>query len=157
MKTYILNGFMYPLDKYFPNSDKVKNIWRWNWNKKKAIEFADTIKGPCQLIGFSDGATAALEVANNSIYVQRVYCHSCMYRSHEMLRRFEVVFFRTNGDTTPTYDGTEKRFLSYKVAGYPCEIMDLDPVTISNKNIVDRISGLFGHQFENAMPYIKIT
>jgi hypothetical protein len=153
VKFYSLNGFMYPLDRFLPSN--VENVWRWNWTQKKAIEFAKSITEPCTLIGFSDGATAALEVAQNSIYVQKVYCHSCMNRSHEKKRKFEVSFFRTIGDKTPTYNQTYEVYMSYLMSYYPCSLCSFAPVELKGKKIRDLLIGPLNHQFHNCLPYIS--
>jgi hypothetical protein len=151
MKIYGLNGFLYPLP--LPKT-RVEPVWEFNWNDQRAEKFAKTIKEDCILIGFSDGATAALTVAQCSKFVKAVYCHSCMYSSYKLIRYFDVHFFSTIGDTTPTYEGTEKTFHKYVLAGYNCNILDLQPEPIKSFNPVHMIMNRKNHHFTNCIKYL---
>jgi len=149
LKIYALNGFLYPLP-----LENVEHVWRWNWNDKRAEEFAKTIKEDCILIGFSDGATASLTVAQNSPFVKKVYCHSCMYSSYPLKRKFDVNFFTTIGDSTPTFEGTEKTFHKYLINGYNCNIVDLKPEPIKSLNPVHLMMNRKNHHFTNCIKYL---
>jgi hypothetical protein len=148
-KIYALNGFLYPLP-----LENVEHVWRWNWNNKQAEEFAKTIKEDCILIGFSDGATASLTVAQNSPFVKKVYCHSCMYSSYPFKRKFDVSFFTTIGDSTPTFEGTEKTFHKYLLNGYKCGIIDLRPEPIKSWNPIHLMMNRKNHHFTNCIKYL---
>jgi hypothetical protein len=121
MKTICLNGFLYSIKKWLP--DFVVEEYRHNWTERNAIELARKLNAGrelVRLIGFSDGATAALTVANHCDYVREVYCHSCQYREHRIKREFETRFFATIGDRAGTildgesiYDQTLATFEQY--------------------------------------------
>jgi hypothetical protein len=153
MKIYALNGFLYPL----PLPDcKVEHVWEWNWNDKRAEKFAKTIKEDCILIGFSDGATASLTVAQCSRYVKKVYCHSCMYSKYPIKRQFEIQFFSTISDSTPTYEGTEKTFLKYSMNGYKCNLTNLPPEPIKSYNPIHLMMNKKNHHFTNCLRYLPL-
>lgn len=148
MKIYALNGFLYPLP-----IENVDHVWRWNWSDRNAEQFARTIKEECILIGFSAGAKAALTVAQNSKFVKRVYCHSCLYSSYPLKRKFDVSFFITKDDKL-IKDGTDRTFLRYQCNGYNCSIMDLDAQPIPGYNPVHIFMNKNNHHFENCLEYL---
>jgi S-formylglutathione hydrolase FrmB len=101
-----LNGFRHSLRRCF--NDRVEIVDRFNWAERNAIRFAKTITEPTTVIGFSDGATAALTIANHTRHVRVVVAHSPMFRQEEVRTTADLYFFRTVGDRTPTFEATEQ-------------------------------------------------
>jgi hypothetical protein len=69
-------------------------------------DFAATIREPVTLIGFSEGANAALMVASHSPMVRVAIVHSCEDKPVGFNAACEYRFFATLSDMTPTLDGT---------------------------------------------------
>jgi predicted esterase len=156
VKYLALNGFRHPLNRYFNN--KVECVNKFNWTYSNAVEYAiSNIKEPTVVIGFSDGATAALTMARHSPLVKSVYAHSPMFREESRKLKCRVHLFRTGGDTTPTYHDTWNVYEHLKVSNYPVNvtlqtlfpgphepIRDLATFTMWLKN----------HQFRNCLPHL---
>jgi hypothetical protein len=114
VKYIALNGFRHPLNRYF--TDSVHCINRFNWTRAAAIQLAKQIDADGQettVIGFSDGATAAVTIGRHSKLTAHVYAHSPMYEASDLpLAAGALTLIRTQGDTTPTFAATLEVFWS---------------------------------------------
>jgi hypothetical protein len=165
MKTICLDGFLYSIKKWLP--DFVVEEYRHNWTERNAIDLACKLNAdrePVRLIGFSDGATAALTVANHCDYVREVYCHSCQHREHRIKREFETQFFATIGDRAGTildgksvYDQTLATFEQYAQYDRVLNSIELlDRLPFSRPTMFERlVLGPMGHQFHNCLDRIR--
>lgn len=157
-----LNGFRHSLGRYF--TDGVELAERFNWTEKSAIRLAQTIREPTTLIGFSDGATAALTVANHSPHVRRVIAHSPMFRDEPTRTIAQIYLFRTEGDTTPTYQATEAVFRHLLQSddssdengpGWGLHLCTIDPLPpLPVRDAATAVMRRRNHQFHNALPLI---
>lgn len=153
MKYIALNGFRHPLNRYF--NHRVECINKFNWTERNAIAFANTIKEPTTIIGFSDGATAALTIANNSIHVREVYAHSPMYRNDTIRTRAKIRLFRTRGDTTPTFNNTLRVFDRYQFHPVDVTMLTLPPGPHEPiRDLATLTMWLRNHQFRNCLLYL---
>jgi len=147
MQYLALNGFRHSLTRYF--NSKVICIEVFNWTERLAIQLACQLTEPTTLIGFSDGATAALTAACHSRQVVAVYAHSPMTpRSLAFNPRARITLFRTKGDTTPTF----KHTLDIHIRA-ESRLLTLDPVPHEPvRDIATFIMKIRGHQFRNCLP-----
>jgi len=155
MKYIALNGFQHSLQRYFNKT--VTCVDRFNWTKRSAILFAKHITEPTTIIGFSDGATAAITIANNSHYVVKCYAHSPMYRDETIRSGIDIKLFRTIGDITPTYKSTALVLSRYKRSVVPNTISLLDLLPVPPEKVKDVgtfAMKRFTHQFRNCLPYL---
>ncbi len=157
MRYLALNGFRHSLGRYF--TDGVQLAERFNWPEKSAIRLAQTIREPTTLIGFSDGATAALTVANHSTHVRRVIAHSPMFRDEPTRTSAQIYLFRTEGDTTPTFEATDAVFYHLCPFGRDqqrhVQIFTLDPLPpLPVRDAATAVMKRRNHQFHNALPVI---
>ena len=153
MRYLALNGFRFSLDRYF--GPEVECINRFNWTEKNAREYALTITTPTTIIGFSDGATAALAMSDASPFVHKVYAHSPMFHPRETIRHQDISLFRTKGDRTPTYAQTRQVYDRY--AESPAQVQLLDLPALPNAPVCDLatfIMKIKKHQFHNCLPYL---
>lgn len=158
MRFMALNGFRHSLRPYF-DTDIVEIRDEFNWTARKALRLADEItrdRVPTAVIGFSDGATAAVRAAMNSPYVVRVYAHSPMYTDLQPdVRSFECLLFRTRGDRTPTFrlTGDLAASLIQKMHN-PCQVSlttlaAAEPLPV--RGVATLIMRWKGHQFHNCL------
>lgn len=102
-----LNGLFYSIAKWL-HPTRVTEVYRHVWTRGKAAALAREIGSdgrPTVLLGFSSGATAALEVAGRAPNVTEVYAHSPVWRWHTPSRRGPWIhIYGTVGDrlTGPT-------------------------------------------------------
>ena len=111
MKYIALNGFGHRLNRYF--NDSVECPFQVNWTERNAIDLARSLTEPTTIIGFSDGATAALTVANHSPHVVRCHAHSPMFRKERRYRPCRISLYISSGDKTPTWDATYRVYNHY--------------------------------------------
>ena len=156
MKYIALNGFGHSLRRYFPGN-RVRCVDRANWTYRNAKQFARSITEPTTIIGFSDGATAALTIANSSEHVVKCYAHSPMFRTDAIRPEVDVTLFRTIGDTTPTYQQAHfvREYYSDSDVPHSIELIDLEMV--QHEPVVD-VATFFmrrhNHQFRNCLPHL---
>jgi hypothetical protein len=165
MKTICLNGFLYSIKKWLP--DFVHEEYRTNWTEKNARALAASLNAKreyVRLIGFSDGATAALTIANHCWFVREAYVHSCQYREHEIKRPFRVHFFATIGDRAgrlidgeTIYDQTIATFEQYAQQDRAnASIEFLAPLPFTRPTLFERlVLGPTNHQFQNCVDRIN--
>ena len=161
MRFIALNGFRHSLRPYFDeHAVEIRDVF--NWTRKNAMQLADQItqdRSPTTLIGFSDGATAAVTVAINSPYVSRVYAHSPMHMDiTRPVRMFECMLYRTRGDKTPTYSGTGS-LCAELIANMdqPCVVSlstlkPLPPLPV--RGLATLVMRWKQHQFHNCLPLL---
>ena len=131
---------------------------RLSWSRKQALRVAESIYKPTVVIGFSAGATAALHIAIANNLVLGVYAHSPMDRISTYECPFAVVcIFRTNGDTTPTYEGALDAYLKLCTSQWPetPALRNLDPV--DPEPIRDPATFVMWrrtHQFRNCLSFL---
>lgn len=158
MKYIALNGFRHSLRRYF--NDRVECVERFNWTHKNATEYAKTITEPTCVIGFSDGATAALAMANTSKHIKRVIAHSPQYKKYEVTSRADLSLFSTVGDRTGTFMDTadvhrqwdtRKRYF----AMIPTVLLELKPIDhVAIRDLATFIMRIKTHQFHNCLPHL---
>jgi hypothetical protein len=154
-----LNGFGYSIAKWLP--DYVQTPFRLNWTRRRAYLLAQELQAdprPTTLIGFSDGATAALHVAEFAWCVTEVHCHSCLSpRRHTRTKPITITFYRTIGDTTPTVKATYNEYKAYEACGYDAVLIDLPYKEFDEPSFVERVMlSRLRHQFHNAVPWLKL-
>lgn len=158
MKYIALNGFRHSLRRYF--NDSVECVDRFNWTHKNAVEYAKTITEPTCVIGFSDGATAALAMANESEMIHRVYAHSPQFRSYDIKSRADVFFYATQGDRTGTFMDTQDAHRIWDTSGryrmgYVTALKILPPIQpVPVRDFATLMMRLMTHQFHNCLPYL---
>jgi predicted esterase len=158
MRYVALNGFRHPLDRYF--NENVECLDVFNWTYENAMRYAfHKIKEPTTLIGFSDGATAALTIARLNAYVKVVYAHSPMYRDELLTPKARIHLFRTQGDTTPTYGQTWQVFESLTCSSGKVHVtlQDLHPGPFEPiRDLATMVMWFKGHQFRNCLPHLPL-
>ena len=152
MEFYALNGFGHSLGRYFDPS-KVLAVDRINWNHRNAEDFGRGLTAPATLIGFSDGATAAITAAVYSRHVVHVIAHSPMVpRCRMETLGCPVDLYRTIGDTTPTFWATANLYQLAKLDDVAISIEDLDPLPpITGRGLILRVMAARLHQFHNVL------
>ena len=151
MQYIALNGFRHPLNRYF--NDKVQCVNEFDWNNKTIHKLNALIKTPTILIGFSDGATAALHISAINPNIQVVYAHSPMIPDILPTRpKSYVTLFRTRGDTTPTYRATLRihELLAHKITS--CIIYTINPLPpLPIRDFATLVMAWKKHQFHNCL------
>jgi len=152
MKYMALNGFRHSLDRYFNN--EVEIVDRFNWTQRNAVEYAMTIDEPTVLIGFSDGATAALTMANYCPLVRAVYAHSAAFRPEKIVSKAVIHLFHTYGDTATDFrDFTN--ICNQWTGRTTVQSMSLNPLTpLPVRDLATLVMRLKGHQFHNCLPHL---
>jgi len=125
----------------------------------RAIEYFISMRSSEQftLVGFSRGATFALEIAERNRNVVAVYAHSCLRPQTEPRRRdLAVVFFRTIRDQAPgVFEETYEVCQLYKGIGAPTVLWTLPPMPFPKPlTMFERGLARMNHQFHNAVPTI---
>lgn len=160
MKYIALNGFRHSLRRYF--NSNVKCVERFNWTHANAVEYAKTITEMTCVIGFSDGATAALAMANESRFIARVYAHSPQFVKYDVHSNADVILFATNGDRTGTFMGAENAYDQWETharyaRGVITKITALDRLPhIPIRNLATFIMRISSHQFHNCLPLLPL-
>lgn len=152
MRYFAFNGFGHSLGRYFDHN-KVLAVDRLNWNHRNAEDFGRGLTAPATLIGFSDGATAAITAAVYSPHVVHVIAHSPMVpRCRLETLGCPVDLYRTIGDTTPTFNATANVYQLAKLADVAISIEDLDPLPpITGRGLILKVMAQRVHQFHNVL------
>jgi alpha/beta superfamily hydrolase len=159
MQYIALNGYRHAVDRYFTR--EVRCVYARNWTQKNASEFAKTITSPTTLIGFSDGATAAMTIASENEWVQVLHAHSPMYREVTKVHGTEVNLYRTVGDKSPTFEQTARtrdlwlrlqteQGVYNNVGMYTLAAMEAIPI----RSFSTLVMWWTNHQFHNCLPYL---
>jgi len=156
MQYIALNGFRHPLNRYF-NLVKVQCVNEFDWNNKTINKLNALIKTPTILIGFSDGATAALHISAINPNIQVVYAHSPMIPDILPTRpTLNIWLYRTKGDTTPTYKNTLRihDLLTDSPVLYH-DIKTLNPLPhLPIRDLATLVMAWKKHQFHNCIPHL---
>jgi hypothetical protein len=162
VKYIALNGFRHPLNRYF--TDAVQCVNRFNWTQAAAIRLAEQIDADGQettVIGFSDGATAAVTVARHSKVTAHVYAHSPMYEASDLpLAARRLTLFRTKGDTTPTFDDTLEVFWAFCRSTERTRLHIHTLLPLPAQPVRDAATWLMrrkSHQFHNCLPFLPAS
>jgi hypothetical protein len=99
-------GYLYSIAKWLPSYVRHISAGPWGFTHRWCRDFAATITGPVVLVGFSEGANAAMQVASHSPMVRKAIIHSCEDKPVAFNAGCEYQFFCTLQDLTPTLDGT---------------------------------------------------
>jgi hypothetical protein len=99
-------GYLYSIAKWLPLHVRHYSAGAFGFTQRWCQDFAATIREPVTLIGFSEGANAAMAVASHSPMVTRAIVHSCEDKPVEFNAGCEYRFFATLKDSTPTFEGT---------------------------------------------------
>jgi alpha/beta superfamily hydrolase len=152
VRYFAFNGFGHSLGRYFDPA-KVLPVDRLNWNHRNAEDFGRGLTAPATLIGFSDGATAAITAAVYSPHVVHVIAHSPMVpRCRLETLDCPVDLYRTIGDTTPTFAATANLYQLAKLADVAISIEDLDPLPpITGRGLILKVMAAKVHQFHNLL------
>jgi alpha/beta superfamily hydrolase len=152
VRYFAFNGFGHSLGRYFDPA-KVLPVDRLNWNNRNAEDFGRGLTAPATLIGFSDGATAAITAAVYSPHVVHVIAHSPMVpRCRLETLDCPVDLYRTIGDTTPTFAATANLYQLAKLADVAISIEDLDPLPpITGRGLILKVMAAKVHQFHNLL------
>lgn len=97
------NGFGYSIQKYLGPG---KEEWRWNWNRRKVIQWEKSLEEETIVVGFSDGATAASHLPGISPFVNRVILHSPLFDRPIVDPNAEYWIYCTEGDRTSSAQGS---------------------------------------------------
>jgi pimeloyl-ACP methyl ester carboxylesterase len=146
MRYIALNGFGHSLRRYF--NDRVECIDRTIWTRRAAENVIRKIKEPVTIFGFSMGATAALQMANQSQWIHEVYAHSPerLWWNGEAMP--EVTIIRTIGDTTPTFAQALETHRSWKYS----RLIDLPPLEhIPVTDVITWVMRRRSHQYHNSL------
>lgn len=158
MKYIALNGFRHSLRRYF--NDDVECVERFNWTHKNAVEYAKSIAEPTCVIGFSDGATAALAMANSSPWVRIVFAHSPQFVKYRVESRADLFLYSTIGDRTGTFMDTRDVSRQWETgaryfAGVVTTLRELPPVDyVPIRDLATFIMRIKSHQFHNCLPHL---
>jgi len=154
MQIYALNGYLYPIEPRLKPAlaDYVVQFpYHANWTPRRAEALSATIRSPCILIGFSDGADAAARIAKSNPNVKALFFHSGLDSGIKLPDSVDFVAYRTTGDRTPTYQQT-KRFYWRQRDGVMVELV---PVAFDDPTRFERtFLTPLGHQFHNAIPHL---
>lgn len=105
-KVIAFGGWMYSIAKWLPLRVEHHKSPVWGFTERWCRDFAATLQQPTTLIGFSEGANAAMRIAAHSPMVTTAVVHSCEDKRFAFNPNCYYHFFCTLQDTTPTFDGT---------------------------------------------------
>jgi hypothetical protein len=157
MQIYALNGYLYSIEPRLKPAlaDYVVQFpYHANWTPRRAEALSATIRSPCILIGFSDGADAAARIAKSNPNVKALFFHSGLDNGLTIPGSIDFVAYRTTGDRTPTYRQTE-RFFYRQWGGVMVQLVPdaFDNPTRFEKTFLKPLN----HQFHNAIPHLVKT
>lgn len=142
-----LNGFMYSIKPRFPKLDLPTYFYYSpNWTYRTAQNVSKKITTPTILFGFSDGATWAIRIAADNPNIRLVLVHSTLVPS--VICTTPAVFYRTKGDKTGCFSGTQRAFNNHQSPNKL--LIDLDPVPFPGKTVKETFLQAVNHQFHNA-------
>jgi len=158
MRIIALNGMLYPLRKWLPS--KVETPYRWTWREQDADALSATIQEPTALVGFSVGATAAARIALTNPWIKIAYLHSPgNYKGPFIESQCVFRIFRTEGDTTPTFDSSQQLHSSLKQQKdfTSSPLVTLPYVPFKSPTLWERWALARRHHiFHNILPYLPI-
>lgn len=160
MRTIAIGGLLYPIDRFLASSVSFHSVRaRGQAETLKAIRRAiESDSGPTRLIGFSRGATFAIQLFEDYPQVVEVYAHSAGTLKCPVRRtRGRVQFFRTDGDRMGNvFKATGDLYSAYVKAGLlGVSIDDLPFERIAvPSNPTERLMNLRKHVFHNCLPHL---
>jgi len=152
--TIAFGGWLYSIAKWLPGVRHYNSPIR-GFTDRWCQDFASRLRRPVTLIGFSEGANAALAIAAYSSHVVRAIVHSCEEKKTSINRGCRYSFFATLGDTTPTFEDTievARRALASKAHTdlQFLKYQDFDKPTWFERKILSPKR----HIFHNVLPHI---
>lgn len=151
-------GWLYPISKWLPSFVRHYASPILGFSANWCREFARTIKVPTILIGFSEGANAAIQIASQSHQVRQAIVHSCEFVPVEPRAFCQYRLFRTIGDTTPTFQKTQWTFDAISEQGAVATLTDLPFVPFAKPTFFERTQlARRKHIFHNILPSIDHT
>ena len=159
MRYYALGGLNYPIARFLPPI--VEDAGTRLWSKRAIDNLLDIITSGGErvtLIGFSKGASVAIELALRSPLVAKVHAHSPgpFTKPTYYFTQAEFVFYHTVGDKLTTDSAIiDTRFALSKIVGkwIPYEL--LSPLPFQKPKLLERFMQNRCHQFHNAAQIIS--
>lgn len=149
-------GWLYPIAKWLPSFVRHYASPILGFSAGWCRDFAYTIKTPTILIGFSEGANAAMIVAGHSPMVRQAIVHSCEWVKYQINFSCQYRLFRTTGDTTPTFKETQWTYNDLADRGANATGQDLSFIPFSNPTFFERTQlARRKHIFHNCLPMIS--
>lgn len=148
-------GWLYPIAKWLPSFVAHHASPLFGFSSMWCREFAMSINKPTTLIGFSEGASAAMLIAEHSPMVRQAVIHSCERGPYKPNANCLYRLFCTVGDTTPTLDGTVDTFDSITNRNADATIQFLPFVPFESPTFFERRQlARRKHIFHNVLPHI---
>jgi len=148
-------GWLYSIAKWLPEHVRHHSAPLRGFTNRWCESFASKITRPTTVVGFSEGANAAMMVAAYSPMVRLAIVHSCEDKSFEFNRRCDYRFFLTKEDKTPTAEGTRRTAVRASNAQISHELKVLcfepfeSPTLFERKVLTPRF-----HIFHNVLPQL---
>jgi hypothetical protein len=151
-------GWLYPISKWLPSFVRHYPSPLLGFSANWCRDFAYTLKVPTILIGFSEGANAAMMVAGHSPMVKQAVVHSCEWVRYQINFSCKYRLFRTEGDTTPTFAQTQRTYSDLADRGASVIRTDLPFVPFAKPTFFERTQlARRKHIFHNILPFIDRT
>lgn len=148
-------GWLYPIAKWLPSFVRHYAAPVLGFSPSWCRDFAWSLKAPAVLIGFSEGANAAMMVAGHAPQARQAIVHSCERIRYQINFACQYRLFRTEGDTTPTFQGTQQVFDHLAVCGAQATLTDLPFVPFAKPTFFEsRQLARRKHIFHNVLPAI---
>jgi len=155
-QTIALGGWLYGIGKWLPNAHHI-NCPVWGFTERWCRDFAASLRRPVVLIGFSEGANAAMAIAAHSPMVVRAFIHSCENKKPSFNHNCQYSFYVTLGDTTPTFEGTCEVAEDAASDGATASLSLLEYQDFENPTLFEkRFLAPRQHIFHNALPLIGL-
>jgi hypothetical protein len=151
-------GWLYPVSKWLPAFVRHHASPLLGFSANWCRSFALAIDRPTILVGFSEGANAAMQIAGYSPQVREAIIHSCEWVRFQINYACQYRLFRTDGDTTPTHKATQWTFNELAESGARATIQDLPFVPFAKPTFFEsRQLARRKHIFHNVLPHISAT
>jgi dienelactone hydrolase len=148
-------GYLYSIAKWLPAHVIHYSSMLWGFTDRWCQNFAMQISQPVILIGFSEGANAALQVASHSPMVTRAIVHSCEDKPVGFNAACDYRFFATLTDLTPTLEGTIATAQRARHGCIRSELTFLPSVAFEKPTWFERkVLAPRNHIFHNLLPYL---
>ena len=146
-------GWLYPISKWLPSFVRHYPAPLLGFSASWCRDFSYTLKVPTILIGFSEGANAAMMIAGHSSMVKQAIVHSCEWVRYQINFSCQYALFRTVGDTTPTFQGTQRTYKDLADHGAQATGTDLPFVPFAKPTFFERSQlARRKHIFHNILP-----
>lgn len=148
-------GWLYPIAKWLPSFVRHYAAPVLGFSAAWCRSLARSLDRPTILIGFSAGANAVMQVAGHSPMVTEAIVHSCEAKRFDVNLACDYRLFRTEGDTTPTFGGTQATFDSLSDRGAMATIDDLPFVAFAKPTLFESWQLVKRrHIFHNVLPHL---